>query len=204
LAIIALLGLTTLFLLPYLEQVCAGNRREFEGMFCLIAPIARPVTYLIPALALSGFFAGLARQSRLTMGCYGLLALSQIYFTFRTWLALTPLMSDQIPAALIRQSAAPQDLVVMEQIEEFEYGASLAFYSGRRVLMVKRHGLPQFPYPVPPDKDYLITPEQLRTLWQGPEKVFLLVDDATPPEPFLKGAQVLLTLPSKRLLTNRP
>ena len=56
----------------------------------------------------------------------------------------------------------------MEQIEEFEYGASLAFYSGRRILMVKRHGLPQFPYPVAPGIDYLITPEQLRELWQGP------------------------------------
>ena len=170
LVVIALLGLTTLFLLPYLEEICAGNRREFDGMFSLIAPIARPVTFMIPALALAGFFAGLARRHRLAVGCYGVLALSLVFFTFRTWLALSPLMSDKIPAELIRQTAAPQDLVVMEQIEEFEYGASLAFYSGRRVLMVKRHGLPQFPYPVPPGQDYLITPEQLRELWQGPAK----------------------------------
>ena len=92
----------------------------------------------------------------------------------------------------------------MEQIEEFEYGASLAFYSGRRILMVKRHGLPQFPYPVAPGLDYLITPEQLRELWQGPEKVYLLVDDATEPAPFLSGAKEILVMPSKRLLANRP
>lgn len=201
---IALLGLTTLFLLPYLEQVCAGNRREFEGMFSLIAPIARPVTFLIPALALAGFFAGLARRPRLAVVCYGVLALFLVLFTFRTWLALSPLMSDKVPAELIRQSAAPRDVVVMEQIEEFEYGASLAFYSGRRILMVTRRGLPRFPYPVPAGRDYLITPEQLRELWQGPEKVFLLVDDVTPPEPFLTGARVVLALPSKRLLANRP
>jgi len=201
---IALLGLTTLFLLPYLEQVCAGNRREFEGMFNLIAPSARPVTFLIPALALAGFFAGLARRPRLAVVCYGVLALCLVLFTFRTWLALSPLMSDKVPAELIRQSAAPQDLVVMEQIEELEYGASLAFYSGHRILMVTRRGLPQFPYPVDPGQDYLITPEQLRELWQGPGRVFLLVDDATPPEPFLTGARVVLAMPSKRLLANRP
>jgi 4-amino-4-deoxy-L-arabinose transferase-like glycosyltransferase len=201
---IALLGLATLSLLPYLEQVCAGNRREFLGMFDLIVPGARPVTLLIPALALSGFFAGLARRRRLAVVCYGVLALCLVLFTFRTWLALSPLVSDKIPAELIRQSAAPRDVVVMEQIEEFEYGASLAFYSGRRILMVTRHGLPQFPYPVDPGRDFLITPEQLRELWQGPEKVFLLVDDATPPEPFLTGARVVLALPSKRLLANRP
>jgi hypothetical protein len=92
----------------------------------------------------------------------------------------------------------------MEQIEEFEYGASLGFYSGHHLLMVKRHGLPQFPSPVPADQDYLITPEQLQELWRGPERVFLLVDDATPLEPFLQDARVLLTMPGKRLLANRP
>jgi hypothetical protein len=204
LLIIALLGLATLFLLPYLEQVCAGNRREFEGMFGLIAPIARPVTFMIPAMALAGFFAGIARRHRVAVACYGVLALTLVFFTFRTWLALSPLMSDKIPAELIRQTAAPHDLVVMEQIEEFEYGASLAFYSGRRVLMVKRGGLPQFPYPVPPGQDYLITPEQLGELWHGPQKVFLLIDDATAPEAFLKGAGVVLAMPGKRLLANHP
>ena len=75
----------------------------------------------------------------------------------------------------------------MGPIEEFEYGASLEYYARRHILMVKRHGLPQFPYPVPPASDYIITPERLQELWQGPRKVFLLLDDATPPEPFLQG-----------------
>lgn len=204
LAIIALLGLALLFLLPYLEQICAGNRREFEGMFCLIAPIARPASFVIPSLALAGLVAGLARRHRLALAGYGVLAIALVLFTFRTWLTLSPLMSDQVPGKFIRQTAAPQDLVVMEQIEEFEYGASLAFYSGHRILMVKRHGLPRFAYPVPPGKDYLITPEQLGALWRGPRRVFLLVDDVIALEPFLKDARVLLTMPSKRLLSNRP
>jgi len=203
LLIIGLLGLATLFLLPYLEQVCAGNRREFAGMFCLIAPVARPVTYLIPALALAGFYAGWARRPRLAAACYGVLALSLVLFTFRIWLTLMPAFSDQIPGLWLRQNTASGDLVVMEQIEEYEYGASLAFYAGRPILMVKRHGLPQFPRPVPPAKDYLITPERLQNLWQGPDRVFLLIDDATPPAPWLQGAEVLLALPGKRLLANR-
>jgi Dolichyl-phosphate-mannose-protein mannosyltransferase len=204
LLIIALLGLTSLFLLPYLERVCAGNRREFVGMFSLISPVARPVTYLIPALALAGFFAGIARRPWVAVGYYGLLAIALLVFTFRTWLAISPLMSDKIPGELIHRLAAPHDIVVMEQIEEFEYGASLEFYSGHRILMVTRGGMPQFPYPVPPDKNYLITPQQLRVLWQGPQRVFLLIDNATRPEPFLQDSRVVLTMPSKRLLTNRP
>lgn len=204
LLVMALMGLTILFLLPYLEKICAGNRREFAGMFGLIAPIARPVTLVLPALALAGFFAGLARRRWLLVGCYALLALVLVFFTFRTYLAISPLTSDQIVGDFIRKTAAPQDLVVMEQIEEFEYGASLEFYSRHRLLMVTRRGLPQFPYPVPPSKDYLISPQQLGELWRGPRRVFLLVDDAIASEPFLKGGRVLLTLPGKRLLSNRP
>ena len=204
LAFIAFLGLCTLVLLPYLERICVGNRREFSGMFSLIAPIARPVTLLIPTLALGGYLAGLVRRVGVALGCYGALALTLVFFTFRTYLALSPLLSDQIPAELLKKVANPRDRVVMEQIEEFEYGASLEFYSGHRLLMVKRHGLPQFPLPVPADQDYLITPEQLQELWRGPERVFLLVDDANPREPFLQGAWVLLTMPSKCLLANRP
>jgi 4-amino-4-deoxy-L-arabinose transferase-like glycosyltransferase len=204
LAAIALLGLTTLFLLPYLEQICAGNRREFYGMFRLIAPIARPVTFMIPSLALAGFVAGIAWRHRIAFGCYAVLAVVLVLFTFRTYLALSPLMSDKAPAVLLGKIANPGDRVVMEQIEEFEYGACLEFYSGRHLLMVKRHGLPQFPYPVRPEQDYLITPEQLEALWNGPDRVFLLVDDATPLESFLKRARIIQTMPSKRLLANRP
>lgn len=202
-AVLALLGLGTFVLLPYLKQICSGNRRGFEGMFRLIAPVAWPVTYLVPVLALAGFFAAWGRRPRLAVGLYGILALTLVFFTFRVWLALMPVLSDQIPGEWLRQNAAPQDLVVMEQIQEFEYGASLAFYADRPILMVKRHGFPQFPYPVPPGKDYLITPAQLRSWWQGTGRVFLLIDDATRPAPWLQGARVVLSLPGKRLLANR-
>ena len=91
----------------------------------------------------------------------------------------------------------------MGAIEEFEYGSSLSLYSGRRILMVQRRGLPQFPYSVPAAENYLITPEQFRTLWTGPRRVFLLVDKIVPPEGFLGDAQVLLDIPGKRLLSNK-
>jgi 4-amino-4-deoxy-L-arabinose transferase-like glycosyltransferase len=201
---LGLLGLSTLFLLPYLEQLCAGNRREFSGMFELILPLAKPATWIIPAIALSGALAGMRRRPGLALSCYGALALVLVYFTFKTLLVLAPLLSDKLPGELVKSRAATGDLLVMEQIEEFEYGASLAFYAGRPILMVRRHGLPQFPYPVPPALDYLITPEQLKGWWQGPRRVYLLLDDATPPEPFLQGAAVALALPGKRLLVNHP
>jgi hypothetical protein len=92
----------------------------------------------------------------------------------------------------------------MENIEEFEYGASLAYYTGRRILMVQRGGLPAFPYPVAPGETYLISPERLQELWAGPHKVYLLVDDATRPEDYLQSAAPALTLQGKRLLVNRP
>ena len=201
---LGLLGLSLLVLLPYLEQICVDNRREFSGMVSLIAPLARQATRLIPAAALVGVLAGLLRRPRLAVSAYGLLALAIVWFTFQAMSILTPVLSDQAPGEYLRQAASPQDLVVMGPIEEFEYGASLEYYARRRILMVKRHGLPQFPYPVPPAADYLITPERLQELWQGPQRVFLLLDHATPPESFLRDAPVALALPGRKLLVNRP
>jgi 4-amino-4-deoxy-L-arabinose transferase-like glycosyltransferase len=201
---LALLGLSLLVLLPYLERVCVDNRREFSGMVSLIAPLARQATWCIPAVALAGFLAARLRHPRLAAAAYGVLAVAVAWFTFQTLMILTPLMCDQTPGEYVRRVASPQDLLIMGPIEEFEYGASLEYYARRHILMVKGHGLPQFPYPVPPASDYIIAPERLQELWQGPRKVFLLLDNATPPEPFLQGAITALTLPGKRLLVNHP
>ena len=201
---LGLLGLSLLALLPLLERICVDNRREFVGMFQLISPIARQATWFIPTAALAGAAAAWLRRPRLAVAAYGVLALGIAWFTFQTMGVLSPLLCDKVPAEYIRRAAAPEDLVVMGPIEEFEYGACLEFYSERRILMVKRHGLPQFPYPVPPDRDYIISPERLQELWQGPRKVFLLLDDATPPDHFLQNSAVALTLPGKRLLVNHP
>ena len=201
---IGLLGLSLLLLLPRLEQICVDNRREFAGMFSLLTPLARRTVLVIPALALAGAVAGLRRRPRAALCCYGALALTLAVSTFQALLILSPLLSDKLPGEYLRSRAGPQDLVIMEQIEEFEYGASLAFYSGQRLLMVQRHGLPQFPYPVPPAADYLIGPERLHELWDGPRRVFLLVDDCTTPDPYLQDARVALAIPGKRLLVNHP
>jgi 4-amino-4-deoxy-L-arabinose transferase-like glycosyltransferase len=201
---LGLLGLSTLLLLPYLEHLCAGNRREFLGMFELLLPQAQTTVWVVPAVALAGALAGLRRLPRLLLACYAALGLGLVYLTFQTLLNISPLFSDRLPGEWVKNRAAPGDLLIMEQIEEFEYGASLAYYADRHILMVTRDGLPQFPYPVPTSEDYLITPAKLKALWQGPRRVYLLLDDATPPEPFLKGAKVALALPDKKLLVNRP
>ena len=145
-----------LVLLPYLEQVCVGNRREFLGMVSFISPLARQASWVIPAVALAGVLAARLRRPRLAVAAYGVLAVAIAGFTFQTMVVLTPLMSDQAAGEYIRRVASPQDLLIMGPIEEFEYGASLEYYARRHILMVKRHGLPQFPYPVDPASDYII------------------------------------------------
>ncbi len=200
---IGLLGLGILFFIPYLEQLCAANRREFLGMFQLLEPVARQATFWIPGVSLLGVAAGW-RSARAAVWCYGALSLVLCYFTLQTLLLLSPHLSDKIPGEFLRRHAGPNDLAVMESIEEFEYGASLAYHSGRRILMVQRGGLPAFPYPVAPSEDYLITPRQLKELWAGSGKVYLLVDDATPLEDYLQAATQVLTIKGKRLLVNRP
>uniref|UniRef100_A0A7C3UW09 Glycosyltransferase RgtA/B/C/D-like domain-containing protein n=1 Tax=Desulfobacca acetoxidans TaxID=60893 RepID=A0A7C3UW09_9BACT len=203
LLVLGFLGLALLFLLPYLEQLCAANRREFYGMFPLLRPVARRASIWVPVLALGGALLGRRRPS-VALSAYGALAVLLLFFTWQAMTALSPLLSDQLPGEYLRRQAGPRDPVVMEAIEEFEYGASLAFYSGHPILIVQRHGLPRFPYPVPPKENYLITPEELKKKWQGSDRVFLLVDDVIPPEPYFKGAQVVLTLPGRRLLCNKP
>jgi 4-amino-4-deoxy-L-arabinose transferase-like glycosyltransferase len=201
---LGLLGLSLLLLLPYLEQVCVNNRREFSGMVSLLSPIAWRASWFIPAAALVGVGAGLLRRPYLAVVSYGVLALGITIFTFQSFAIMNPVLCDKQAAEYVRQVASPQDILIMGPTEEFEYGASLAYYARRRILMVQRHGLPQFPYPVDPLSNYIISPERLKELWQGSRKIFLLLDDATPPEPFLNGASIALTLPGKRLLVNHP
>jgi 4-amino-4-deoxy-L-arabinose transferase-like glycosyltransferase len=201
--LLGLLGLALLVLLPYLNQLCAANRREFYGMFPLIYPVARQASFWVPVLALGGVVLGW-RRPIFAVSVYCVMALTLLFFTWKTLMILSPLLSDKLPGEYVRREAGPQDQVVMEAIEEFEYGASLVFYSGRPILMVQRRGLPQFPYPVPSQENYLITPEGFRHRWQGPARVFALVDDVIPPEPFLQKGQVALKLPGKSLWRNRP
>ena len=203
LLLIGLLGLGLLLLIPSLERLCAANRREFLGMFQLLAPVTRQATYWIPGVAFLAILAGW-RQHRAAVAGYGVLALMLCYFTMQTLVLLSPHLSDKIPGEYLRRHAGPQDLAIMESIEEFEYGASLEYYSGRHLLMVQRQGLPAFPYPVPDAKNYLISPARLKELWDGPRRVFLLVDDATPLASFLRNSKPALTLRGKRLLVNRP
>jgi hypothetical protein len=203
LILIGLLGLGVMLLLPHLERICGANRREFIGMFPLIQPLARQFTYWLPGLAFLGALV-CWRRPRAGVACLGALALMISYFTLQTLLLLSPHLSDKMPGEFFRQRAGPQDLLVMESIEEFEYGASLAYYAGRRIFIVQRQGMPQFPYPVSPRDTNLISPERLLELWTGPRRVFLLVDNVMPADQGLENATPALTIPGKRLLVNHP
>ena len=105
------MGLSLLVLLPYLEQVCVDNRREFCGMVSLIAPLARQATWFIPAVALAGVLAARLRRPRLAVAAYGVLAVAIAWFTFQTLMVLTPLMCDQAAGEYVRRVASPQDLL---------------------------------------------------------------------------------------------
>ena len=200
---LGLLGATIFLSLPFLEKLCADNRREFIGLFALVRPAALMASLTLPMTALLGAWLALWRP-RWAVGCYLAMAGVLVFLTYQAMAALSPLLSDRLTGEYVRVNAGPQDVVVMEAIEEFEYGASLAFYSGRGVLMVQRLGLPQFPYPVPREKNYLISPEQLAELWRGPHRVYVQLDDVVAAEPYLADAHAALTLPGKRLLVNRP
>jgi 4-amino-4-deoxy-L-arabinose transferase-like glycosyltransferase len=201
-AVLGLMGLTLCLLLPHLEGMMAENRREFLGMLPSLMPLASRVSYLIAGLALLGALAALARQGRAALAGFAALALVLMYYTSLSLMALSPYLSDHLAGDYVQRHSGPRDVVVMENIEEFEYVASLAFYSGRRIQVVRRGELPQFPYPVLPREDFLISPGGLKELWQGPGRLFLLADDGQALEPFSRAAPVAWQAGGKRLLTN--
>jgi hypothetical protein len=202
LLLLALVGVLIIVCLPYLENLFADNRRECIGLFELIQPVGRWFLLVIPPLAALGALAGWRRPAW-ALTVYGVLAVAMVFFTFKSYSAISPLVSDKIPGEYIKSLAKPDDLVIMESIEEFEYGASLAFYADRRILLVKRGELPQFPYPVPAEQNYLIPPELLRELWRGPNRVFLLADEVLQLEAYLERAPVQVALTGKRVLVNQ-
>ncbi len=202
LLLLALGGLLIPFLFPYLEDIFAANRRELGGLLPFLAPLVRRAAIAIPLLAALSLLLGW-RRPRVALAGYGGLALLLLYFTFQAYAAISPLVSDKFVGEYILSSAAPPDVVVMEFIEEFEYGASLAFYTNRRILMVRRGELPQFPYPVAPAANYIISQEKLKELWQGPARVFVLADDSVPLAAPLSQAPVKAAFTGKHLLINQ-
>jgi 4-amino-4-deoxy-L-arabinose transferase-like glycosyltransferase len=199
----ALLAMASTFFMLFLQHLCVGNRREFMGMFPLMQPAVRQTIMITLPLCLLGVLGGWRRRY-LALCAYGMVALSLLFITFQALHVIIPLQTDKLPGEYVRRHAGPGDLVIMENFEEAELGASLAFYSQHRILMVQRHGLPRFLYPVTPQENYLISPSRLKELWYGPHRVFLLVDDAMPLEPYLREAKVAQAGGGKRLLVNRP
>jgi hypothetical protein len=187
---------------PILEGICMDNRREFAGMFEQLQPL---VYQAAPLLA--GFSAVLAlacwrRRPRLSIGCLSGISLTLLFFTFQSLRLLSPQLSDAWAGKFVREHAQPNDIVVMGNIEEFEYGMSLRYYTQKRILMVQRDGLPDFGFPLTAQENFLIKPQVLRELWQGPQRVLLLVDECAP-EDYLENAVPLQSKGGKHLLANK-
>jgi len=200
------LGIMTLggiLFMQWLESLCAGNRREFMGIFPLMQPVAHQGTVVLSVLALLGALGGWRRRY-LALAGYGVVALASVFFAFQALTAIAPMRSDKLAGEYVRDHAAPGDLLILENFEEAELGASLGFYARRPFLMVQRRGLPRFLIPVADQDNYLISPARLKELWQGPRRVWLLVDDAMSLEPYLQEAPVAQSGGGKRLLVNRP
>lgn len=189
--------------LPLLEQICADNRREFIGMFTQLRPVGQQALPLLAVGFSLAAWLGWRRQPRLWLATFTGTALVLLYFAFQSLRLLSPQLSDAWAGELLQRFGEPEDIIVMGHIEEFEYGMSLRYYSQRRILMVQRQGLPEYGFPLRPGEKYLITPEELQALWQGPRRVIILEDECAP-ETYLPQPVVLVARHGKRLLTNRP
>jgi hypothetical protein len=69
-------------------------------------------------------------------------------------------------------------------------------------LMVQENGLPDFGFPLTARENFLIKPQALQELWQGPRPVFILMDECARVG-YLEDAVTLLTLGGKYLLANK-
>ena len=169
---ICILGL--LLLVPYMERTCVDNRREFIGMFEQLQPLVYKIAPFLAVVSAALVLACRRRLPKLSIGCLGGIALMLLYFTFQSLWILSPHLSDAWAGKILREQAQPQDLVVMGNIEEFEYGMSLRYYAKRRIFMVQRNGLPNFGFPLTTQENYLIKPHTLQELWRGPRRIFVL------------------------------
>jgi hypothetical protein len=197
---LCILGLLTL--LPFLERTCVDNRREFIGMFQQLQPLVYQAAPILAVLSVILILACWRRRPRLSIVCLSGIALTLLYFTFQSLRLLSPHLSDAWAGKILRERAQPDDIVVMGNIEEFEYGMSLRYYAQRQIFMVQRQGLPDFGYPLTAKENYLITPQRLQELWQGPRRIFVLVDECAPEE-YLKQTVTVGAMGGKRLISNK-
>jgi len=199
----AVFFLALLILPPFMEQICEDNRREFTGMFEQIQPLVYQAIPIFTALAATLALASWRRWPRLSLGSLGSIALVLLYFTFQCLSVLSPHLSDAWAGKSVRQHLQDDDVLVMGNIEEFEYGMSFRYYARTRVLMVQRDGLPDFGFALTDQENFLVSPDRLMELWQGPQRIFLLMDDCAP-EDYLPGATTVEARGGKRLLVNKP
>jgi len=200
---LAALALLSRLALPSLEALLAANRREFAHLTAALAPLLPRATAALAAWGLAGALLGYGRP-RWAGFFLGGLAVTLLAVSFQALVALSPYLCDRDPGQWLKSRAGPGDLVVLETVEEYEYAASLAWYGGHRVMIVRRGGWPRFPRPVAPGADYLIPPELLEELWRGPGRVFVLVEEGTPEQAPWQGAAPVFTSPGRRVYVNRP
>jgi hypothetical protein len=189
-------------LVPYMERTCVDNRREFIGIFEQLHPLVYQTAFFLALTSAGLVFACRRRLPKLSIGCLTGTALVLLYFTFQSLWILSPHLSDAWAGKILREQALPDDMVIMGNIEEFEYGMSLRYYAKCRIFIVQRGGLPEFGFPLTSQENFLIKPENLQELWQGHRRIFVLIDECAP-EDYLTNGVTLETRNGKRLITNQ-
>ena len=170
----ALFILGLLSLVPLMERTCVDNRREFIGMFQQLQPLVYQAAPILAVLSVALALACWRRRPRLSFCCLSGIALTLLYFTFQSLWLLSPHLSDAWAGKFLQEHAQPHDIVVMGNIEEFEYGMSLRYYAQRRVFMVQRDGLPDFGFPLTAQENFLSqTPGPTGTLARPAASFFI-------------------------------
>ena len=188
---LGLLGLSLLVLLPYLEQVCVDNRREFSGMVSLIAPLARQATWFIPAVALAGVLAARLRRPRLAVAAYGVLAVAIAWFTFQTMIVLTPLLCDKAAGEYVRRVASPRTCSSWGPSKSLNTGPPWNITPGAISSWSSATACPSFLTRCPPPRTTSSPRNACRSCGRDPEKSFCSwttpprrsLSSKTPPRP---------------------
>src|SRR5512135_439036 len=69
------------------------------------------------------------------------------------------------------KNARPDDVLVVDGEYEYEYLSSFPYYTGRKVLLLRNHGLPVISVKFREADRFLIEEPEFRALWNSPRRV---------------------------------
>lgn len=99
--------------------------------------------------------------------------------------------SDADTASALASLARPDDVVVVEGQEEYEYSSTFCYYAKRKVYILENEGKPVLPVKFPEGVRFIISDDEFRHLWNSGRRVFYATDD----DP---GKEAIASLPPER------